>query len=115
LTFAHRGNVVSILSRPPRLAPRTCPQPGMAQGIGLGQGTSRVLVTDIYARRCVVTGERPLPILQAAHINPVAPGGPHDRRNGLLLRSDLHTPFDRGYITVSADLQLKVGGRICEK
>ena len=81
----------------------------------LGQGTFRVLVTDIYARRCVVTGERTLPVLQAAHIKPVAAGGPHDPRNGLLLRSDLHTLFDRGYITVTPDLKLKVGDRIREK
>jgi len=81
----------------------------------LGQGTFRVLVTDIYARRCVVTGERTLPVLQAAHIKAVAAGGPHDPRNGLLLRSDLHTLFDRGYVTVTPDLQLKVGDRIREK
>lgn len=81
----------------------------------LGQGSFRVLVTDIYSRRCVVTGERTLPVLQAAHIKPVAAGGPHDPRNGLLLRSDLHTLFDRGYITVTPDLQLKVGDRIREK
>ena len=36
----------------------------------LGQGSFRVLVTDIYDRRCAVTGERTLPVLQAAHIKP---------------------------------------------
>jgi putative restriction endonuclease len=34
----------------------------------LGQGAFRVLVTDIYRRRCAVTQERPLPALEAAHI-----------------------------------------------
>jgi len=38
----------------------------------LGQGTFRVLVTDTYRRRCAVTGEKALPVLQAAHIKPVA-------------------------------------------
>ena len=35
----------------------------------LGQGTFRVLVTDNYRRRCAVTGEKALPVLDAAHIN----------------------------------------------
>ena len=34
----------------------------------LGQGAFRVLVTDIYDRRCAVTRERTLPALEAAHI-----------------------------------------------
>lgn len=33
----------------------------------LGQGAFRVLVTDAYQRRCAVTGERTLPVLEAAH------------------------------------------------
>ncbi len=36
----------------------------------LGQGAFRVLVTDVYRRRCAVTGERTLPALDAAHIRP---------------------------------------------
>ena len=47
-----------------------------------------------------MTQERTLPVLEAAHINAYAHGGPHQLSNGLLLRSDLHTLFDRGYITV---------------
>ena len=34
----------------------------------LGQGAFRLLVTDAYQRRCAVTGERTLPVLDAAHI-----------------------------------------------
>jgi putative restriction endonuclease len=78
----------------------------------LGQGSFRLLVTDLYQRRCVVTGERTLPVLQASHIRSIEAGGPHDPRNGLLLRSDLHTLFDRGYVTVNADLRFEVGRRI---
>lgn len=81
----------------------------------LGQGTFRVLVTDIYDRRCAVTGERTLPVLQAAHIRPYSRDGPHDPRNGLLLRSDLHTLFDRGYVTVSPDRRFEVSRRIREE
>ena len=73
----------------------------------LGQGTCRVIVTDAYERRCAITGERTLPVLEAAHIKPYSSGGPHEPENGLLLRSDLHTLFDQAYMTVDAD-QLKV-------
>jgi HNH endonuclease len=66
----------------------------------LGQGLFRVLVTDAYDRRCGMTNARTLPVLQAAHIKPYALDGPHDLNNGLLLRSDLHTLFDQGYVSV---------------
>src|SRR3954453_3580918 len=36
----------------------------------LGQGAFRVLVTDIYRRRCAVTQERTLPALEGPHIRP---------------------------------------------
>lgn len=81
----------------------------------LGQGSFRVIVTDAYDRRCSMTGERTLPVLQAAHIRPYGLGGPHDPRNGLLLRSDLHTLFDRGYVTVTPELKVEVSNRIREE
>lgn len=81
----------------------------------LGQGSFRVVVTDAYGRRCAATGERTLPVLQAAHIHPYAVGGPHRVDNGLLLRSDLHTLFDRGYLTVTPEARLEVSSRIREE
>jgi hypothetical protein len=69
----------------------------------LGQGAFRVLVTDAYERRCAVTGEKALPVLQAAHIRPVTKEGTHQLDNGLLLRSDIHALFDQGYVTVTPD------------
>jgi putative restriction endonuclease len=82
----------------------------------LGQGIFRVVVTDAYERRCTITGERTLPVLEAAHIRPYSVGGPHEPENGLLLRSDLHTLFDQGYLTVDADqLKVVVSGRIREE
>ncbi len=57
----------------------------------LGQGAFRVMVTEAYQRRCAITGEKTLPVLNAAHIKPYAEEGPHEVRNGLLLREDLHT------------------------
>lgn len=80
----------------------------------LGQGGFRILVTDTYDRRCAVTGEHTLPVLQAAHIQPVSHGGEHRINNGLLLRSDVHTLFDRGYVTVTPDLKFRVSPRLDE-
>lgn len=82
----------------------------------LGQGTFRVIVTDTYERRCAITGERTLPVLEAAHIKPYSLGGPHDPENGLLLRSDLHTLLDQRYMTIDADeLKVVVSPRIREE
>lgn len=80
----------------------------------LGQGTFRVLVTDAYGRRCAATGERVLPVLEAAHIRPYSEGGEHRVDNGVLLRSDLHTLFDRGYLTISGSATIEVSHRIRE-
>lgn len=80
----------------------------------LGQGAFRVAVTDAYGRACAATGEHSLPVLEAAHIRPYAREGAHDVRNGLLLRSDLHRLFDRGYVTVTPDYRFEVSGRLRE-
>ena len=81
----------------------------------LGQGAFRVLVTDIYHRRCAVTQERTLPALEAAHIRPYGDGGDHEARNGLLLRRDIHSLFDTGYVTVTPDHHFEVSRRIREE
>ena len=78
----------------------------------LGQGAFRVVVTEAYQRRCAITGEKTLPVLQAAHIKPYTQDGPHDVKNGLLLRSDLHTLFDDGYLTLTNDLFVEVSSRL---
>ncbi len=81
----------------------------------LGQGAFRLLVTDAYQRRCAVTGERTLPVLDAAHIRPYAELGPHRLENGILLRKDLHALFDAGYVTVTPSFELRVSRRIREE
>lgn len=78
----------------------------------LGQGAFRVLVTDAYQRRCAITGEKTLPVLQAAHIKPYSQNGPHSIRNGILLKSDFHTLFDDGYITITPDLHVEVSQKL---
>ena len=80
----------------------------------LGQGAFRVVVTDAYQRRCSITGEKTLPVLEAAHIKPYAAEGPHSVNNGLLLKSDFHTLFDSGYITVDENYRIDVSRRLHE-
>lgn len=81
----------------------------------LGQGAFRILVTDAYHRRCAITGERTLPVLEAAHIKPYGQSGPNLVQNGLLLRSDLHKLFDIGFLTVTPELRVEVSKKIKEE
>lgn len=81
----------------------------------LGQGAFRVLVTDSYNRRCAVSGEKTLPALDAAHIVPYGEGGFHEASNGILMRRDIHSLFDAGYVTVTPDMAFEVSRRIREE
>ncbi|MDE2410217.1 MAG: HNH endonuclease [Sphingomonadales bacterium] len=78
----------------------------------LGQGAFRLAVTDGYNRRCAVSGEKTLPILDAAHIQSFAEGGEHVVSNGLLLRTDIHRLFDLGYVTVTEQRKFAVSERL---
>lgn len=81
----------------------------------LGQGAFRAVVTTTYQRTCAITGEHTLPVLEAAHIRPVADGGSHAVSNGLLLRSDFHKLFDLGLVTVTPDYRVLISQRIHEQ
>ena len=80
----------------------------------IGQGAFRKLVLDAYERRCAVSGEHTVPVLQASHIKPFAAVEQHEISNGLALRSDIHTLFDLGYVTVTPDYRFKVSDRLRE-
>jgi len=95
-------------SRPPRYGDPVLHTPR------LGQGGFRIMVTDAYSKKCAVTGEKTLPVLEAAHIRPYGEGGEHEINNGILFRSDIHTLFDRGYVTVDRDFRFDVSRRIRE-
>lgn len=78
----------------------------------LGQGAFRLAVTDAYGRQCAISGGRVLPALDAAHIRAYGEGGEHDVSNGLLLRRDIHSVFDAGYVTFDEDLRMVVSDRM---
>lgn len=104
------GPALTAATDADRFGPATLFQPR------LGQGSFRVLVMDAYQQRCAITGERTLPVLEAAHIRPYVNGGKHELPNGILLRSDLHTLFDRGYLGIDPDVRkVMVSQRIREQ
>lgn len=80
----------------------------------IGQGIFRIGVMEAYGRACAVSGEHSLPTLEAAHIQPYSAGGTHELRNGLLLRSDIHRLFDKGYMTVTPSYTIEVSPRLKE-
>jgi putative restriction endonuclease len=110
------------LFRPSSLEPGTATMAAIeSHGFGkpqivlprLGQGLFRVLLTDAYERRCSISGERTLPVLEAAHIKPYSVVLRHEISNGLLMRSDLHRLFDEGYMTLDPhDRRVVVSKRI---
>lgn len=78
----------------------------------LGQGSFRVSVADAYGRRCAITGENTLYVLEAAHIKPYSKTHSHEVSNGVFLRSDFHTLFDQGLISISPDYEILVSQAI---
>lgn len=80
----------------------------------LGQQAFKGVVLDAYRHRCAITGAKIRPVLQAAHILPLPNGGQHRLDNGLLLRSDVHIMFDRGYLGVDPKHRLLVSPRLRE-
>jgi len=81
----------------------------------LGQGSFRLILTDAYESRCALTSSRILHVLDSAHIKPYASSGTHSPTNGILLRKDIHTLFDLGYITVTPDYNVEISRKMKEE
>lgn len=80
-----------------------------------GQAGFRLGLLDAYGNRCAITGENIVPVLEAAHIQPVEREGSNDLTNGLVLRSDMHKLFDDGLIGIAPDRTVMVSKQIREK
>lgn len=72
-----------------------------------GQPALRDHLLRAYGSRCAVTGTGTVQVLEAAHIMPYMGKHTNVVQNGLLLRSDIHTLFDRFLLTV---VPTKTGG-----
>jgi putative restriction endonuclease len=113
----YMANQVGVKESELLLQESSSPQygPSVLTKVRIGQGAFRVMVTEAYTRRCAITGEKTLPVLESAHIKSYAEAGPHLTSNGILLRSDIHKLFDNGYVTITKDLRIEVSSRIREE
>lgn len=68
-----------------------------------GSGQWRKAILDVFDGRCAVTGWDVPGALDAAHIIPYKGPSTNVLGNGLLLRSDVHSLFDKGLLTIGAD------------
>jgi predicted restriction endonuclease len=64
-----------------------------------GQQEFRQKLLCLY-KRCLITGCEAEEVLEAAHIQAYCEVGTFEVSNGLLLRADIHTLFDLGFITI---------------
>jgi hypothetical protein len=69
----------------------------------LGQSDFRAALVEAYGGKCAVTGCDAVFALEAAHIVPHSNIESNDPRNGLLLRADIHTLFDRHLLGINPD------------
>ncbi len=67
-----------------------------------GQKKFRDALIKAYNGTCAVTGSKTLSVLEAAHIVPYKGDDTNVVQNGILLRSDIHTLFDLGLLTITS-------------
>lgn len=77
-----------------------------------GQPKFRSGLLTAYEGRCAFTGCGITEVLEAAHITPYLGPETNHISNGLLLRSDLHTLWDRGLIYLNDDYTLQLDPRL---
>ncbi|WOJ89750.1 HNH endonuclease signature motif containing protein [Methylocapsa polymorpha] len=77
-----------------------------------GQPAFRYALMNAYERRCAITGCTIEEVLEAAHISPYLGDHTNDVTNGLLLRADIHTLFDRGLIKVDRNYRISASDHI---
>ena len=71
-----------------------------------GQSAFRRRLKAIYGNRCCISGTVVAEVLEGAHIDGYLNTGSDNPKNGLLLRSDLHTLFDNHLISIEPDTHL---------
>jgi hypothetical protein len=71
-----------------------------------GQQAFRRDLMKAYGARCAITGCAIPDVLEAAHISPYLGEHTNHVSNGLLLRADMHTLFDRGLIKIDREYRI---------
>ncbi|HSH02719.1 MAG TPA: HNH endonuclease [Anaerolineae bacterium] len=78
-----------------------------------GQASFRSGLMEVYGGQCPITGCDAVDALEAAHIIPYLGAKTNVLTNGLLLRADVHTLFDKGLIAVRpSDWKVVVADKI---
>ncbi|VVE40947.1 Endonuclease NucS [Pandoraea communis] len=77
-----------------------------------GQSDFRAALLSAYGKKCAVTGCPVVEILEAAHIRPYRGDYTHRVDNGLLLRADIHTLFDKGMIWIDDQHTVQIDERL---
>jgi len=67
----------------------------------VGQQEYRLAMLKKNGESCLISGNQPACVLEAAHIKKFAQYESHDLAGGLLLRRDFHTLFDRHLIRIN--------------
>jgi hypothetical protein len=85
-----------------------------------GSGKFRQDVLDAFARKCAITDCDTEDALEAAHIRTYQGSDDNSLYNGILLRADIHTLFDLGYICVRTTtnrvaISKKLAGTVYQK
>jgi hypothetical protein len=81
----------------------------------LGQGVFREMLVAAYKGRCAVTRCDAVEALEAAHIDPYSSVASNSAANGILLRADIHTLFDRNLVAIHPDsLTLVIAPKIAK-
>ena len=76
-----------------------------------GQPEFRDGLYELYGK-CMVTGCVDKQVLEACHIVPYSESQDNSLENGLLLRADIHTLFDRKLIRIDSDFSLIINREI---
>ena len=71
-----------------------------------GQGKFRDSLLEAYEGKCAVTEYDAIDSLEAAHISPYMGPQTNQIKNGILLRSDIHTLFDLGKLSISSEFHV---------
>lgn len=71
-----------------------------------GQGAFRKKLLETYKNVCAFSGPCAPQALDAAHLYSFAKDSEHHEHGGLLLRKDLHSLFDRGFLAIEPETLL---------
>ena len=80
----------------------------------LRDGQFRNLILAADGSACVITGETQREVLEAAHIVEVRSKGREERKNGITLRRNIHTLWDRHLFRINPDGKIEPGSGLNE-